>query len=133
MKKLALLVLTGLLVTTQPALRAEVGSRVGPVVDKAGLPHPVEMLNPLFGWSVRNELRVIARQLEQEVRTGGKLPKQKEFKRYLQRSHLASSGYDAWSTEYKLTVRQGTAWVQSAGPDRIHGTIDDMQETIALR
>lgn len=121
------------LVSSQPGLRAEVGVRVEPIVNRSGLsvPQPMRLLDPLLRWSARNELRTIRRDLEQELRAGGKLPKPKEFQRYLQRSRIASSGLDPWSVPYRLVVTRKGVRVVCAGADREFETEDDLEEPIS--
>lgn len=134
MKRLFIgLFLLSALVATQPVLRAEVGSRVEPIVTRSGfdVPSPSSLLDPLFRWSARNELRSLRRQLEQVQRTGGRLPKPLEFGRYMRSTLMASSGTDPWSTPYHLVIDRRGARVVSAGPDRELGTADDLQESLA--
>jgi hypothetical protein len=130
-KSIVLLVAAVAVAATRPAARERLGERVEPLVATAHL-GPVEaartMLEPVFRWKARGQLRQIRRQIEQKAKVGDDFPDARQFERYLQENQIAGSDADPWGSSFALVNRPGFVAIVSPGPDRDLNTTDDLFE-----
>lgn len=114
-----------------PALR----QHVEPVADAALAPAKrlldrqlARIRDPVFRWSVQNEARGIARDLQQIEETGQALPRPQDFQSYLQGRTLAGAAVlDRWGSPYYLLLTGDSIVVVSPGPDQRPGNTDDIR------
>ena len=86
------------------------------------------VLNPMFTWSTKSEMRKISRELETFERTWSSLPDPEGFLEWLSRKYHAGNGQkDAWGNQYELRVWPDSFAVVSAGIDGQMWTPDDLK------
>ncbi|MBB4634305.1 hypothetical protein [Longimicrobium terrae] len=90
-------------------------------------------LNPLYNWTVRNEVKDIQRLVAREQATTGTIPKPSEFERFIDSREGAGASLDSWGEPYFLTLTRRTYTIASAGPDRERNTADDIRTEPAPR
>lgn len=86
------------------------------------------VLNPVFRWSTRGEMRKIVRDLETLSQTGRPFPTDQDaFERWMDRTYRGiTSTLDAWENTYVLRVSYDTFVVIAPGPDGEPDTADDV-------
>ncbi len=85
----------------------------------------------IFGWSVRNEARTLAQELQKREIAGQTLPRPQDFQAYLQRRTISGSpGLDKWGAPYYMLLGGDSITVVSPGPDGRPGTDDDIRESV---
>ena len=87
------------------------------------------VLNPVFRWSTRGEMRKIARDLESLGQAGRDFPAEQEaFVEWMDRNYQGvTSTIDAWGATYHLQLRSDSFTVVSPGPDGELGTGDEVE------
>lgn len=138
MKKLLLFLvaLLGMSFSVAP-VQERVAPRISPVVaavlEPLG-PRARAVLDPLFRWSVKNEARLVARELRELELSGQRLPTPAEFAAFMEeRDDSDRKGRDPWGQPYYLRVTDDSIIVSSAGPDRTPATPDDVQAVMSRR
>lgn len=93
------------------------------------------VLNPVFRWSTRGEMRRIARDLETQSETGRGFPRgQEAFDAWMDDNFQGiTSKTDPWGNTYTLRLRPDSFGVVSSGPDGEVGTDDDVVVTGRLQ
>lgn len=84
-------------------------------------------LNPLYEWTVRNEVKDLQRLVAREQATSGTIPKASEFQRFIESREGADAALDSWGEPYYLTLTRRTYAIGSSGPDRERNTADDIR------
>lgn len=85
----------------------------------------------VFGWSVRNEARTLAQELQKREISGQALPRPQDFQAYLQRRTISGApGLDKWGFPYYMLLGGDSITVVSPGPDGRPGTDDDIRESV---
>lgn len=92
-------------------------------------PHVQEfVLDPVYEWNTRNEVKEIVREVERARTLGAELPPPAEFADFLhERTMGRRDGRDPWGNEYYLLRDRRTWQVGSAGRDLRPGTEDDVR------
>jgi len=86
----------------------------------------------VFSWSVRNEARSLAQELQKREISGQPLPRPQDFQTYLQRRTISGTpGLDKWGSPYYMLLGGDSVTVVSPGADRRPGTADDIRESVA--
>jgi hypothetical protein len=86
----------------------------------------------VFRWSVRNEARTLALELQKREVSGQPLPRPQDFQAYLERRTISGTpGLDKWGSPYYMLVAGDSITVVSPGPDARPGTADDIREAVA--
>ena len=84
----------------------------------------------VFRWSVRNEARTLALELQKREASGQGLPRPQDFQSYVQRRTISGTpGLDKWGSPYYMLLGRDSITVVSPGPDRRPGTGDDIRES----
>ncbi|HEX8394067.1 MAG TPA: hypothetical protein VF665_17120 [Longimicrobium sp.] len=99
---------------------------VKPLREKAR-PQLETAMNPLYGWTVRNEVKDLQRLVAREQALTGNMPKPSEFERFITSRQGPNAAVDSWGQPYYLTVTRRTYAVGSSGPDRRRNTADDIR------
>jgi hypothetical protein len=131
MKKLLLLILIGALILRVSDALPGMPARLDPVLEHmaAGAgPRLRPLLDAPLRWSVRQELRTLARDLKKREASMEQLPHPYRFQAYIQQSHLSGrGGTDPWGGEYYLVVTLDSVVVASPGPDGVRDTDEDIR------
>lgn len=86
----------------------------------------------VFRWSVRNEARTLAQELQKREVSGQPLPRPQDFQGYLQRRTISGTpGLDKWGSPYYMLLGGDSITVVSPGPDGRPGNGDDIREAVA--
>ena len=86
----------------------------------------------VFRWSVRNEARTLAQELQKREVSGQPLPRPQDFQAYLQRRTISGTpGLDKWGSPYYMLLGGDSITVVSPGPDGRPGNGDDIREAVA--
>lgn len=99
---------------------------VKPLREKAR-PQLETALNPLYGWTVRNEVKDLQRLVARELALTGNMPKPTEFERFIASRQGPGAALDSWGQPYYLALTRRTYTVGSSGPDRTRNTADDIR------
>lgn len=86
------------------------------------------LLRPVYQWTTERELLEMGRNLSTHV-TGrdGASFQRRELDSWLDSEYPERADrVDSWGTPYVAEVNRSTVQVQSAGPDRTFGTLDDI-------
>ncbi len=133
---LVLLIVAGATATIPP-LRELAAPHVGPLYDEVvgwWMVRLRPVLDPVFQWSAKNELRRIALDLRERASTFRPLPDPAQFEAYLRnQTHTGRGGRDPGGVPYRLVLTRDSIYVSSAGPDRKHGTADDVRVVVPRR
>jgi hypothetical protein len=83
---------------------------------------------PLARWSTEEEMAQVARNVVDQERLTGVLPKGEAWLEWL-RARYASTDMmqDPWGSTYQLESSRDSIWVLSQGPDRTRNTEDDFR------
>ncbi len=85
----------------------------------------------VFRWSVRNEARTLAQELQKREISGQPLPRPQDFQAYLQRRTISGTpGLDKWGSPYYMLLGGDSITVVSPGPDGRPGNGDDIREAV---
>ena len=85
----------------------------------------------VFRWSVRNEARTLAQELQKREASGQPLPRPQDFQAYLQRRTISGTpGLDKWGSPYYMLLGGDSITVVSPGPDGRPGNGDDIREAV---
>lgn len=124
MKKLLLALLAaGALSRTEVA--AGLATWVAETALRAGVLEP--LVAPVLRRSAAEEVKTIAREIQQQAADERMLPSPAGFPAYLRRNQLSGRGVlDPWGMAYRLRLSRDSVVVWSAGPDRVPGTADDL-------
>lgn len=83
---------------------------------------------PLARWSTEEEMAQVARNVVDQERLTGELPKGAAWLRWLESRYASSEmARDPWGSVYQLEASKDSVWVLSYGPDRTRGTDDDFR------
>jgi|SRR5690606_6834388 len=137
-KKLFLVLLIAAGATASlPPLRARAAPHVEPLFDDVVGWWMIQLrpvLNPVFRWSAKNELRRIAIDLRERAASFRPLPDPAHFEAYLRRqTHSGRDGRDPWGVPYRFVLTRDSIILSSAGPDMKHGTADDVRIAVPRR
>ncbi len=90
------------------------------------------VLYPVFLWQTKSEMERIGAQITNFENQYYKLPTSAaDFPKYMEHHFTEKKArIDSWSTEYRLKIWPDSIGVISAGPDRKHGTEDDIAHTL---
>ena len=92
------------------------------IVDKL---EPV--LQPVFRWQTKGEMREIARGLQSYERENfGRLPSRRAWPDWLEANYHGDANRDAWGGQYHLTADADSFRVISSGQDQLYRTEDDL-------
>jgi hypothetical protein len=89
-------------------------------------------LNPIYKWEAKNRVNEISRVLVRVRAEGSKLPRPREFQKFLASKEGPSAALDPWGEPYFLYRDRSVFRVSSAGPDREANTTDDIHSTPAV-
>jgi hypothetical protein len=83
---------------------------------------------PLARWSTEEEMAQVGRNVVDQERLTGALPKGEAWLEWL-RSRYASTDVieDPWGSTYQLESAGDSVWILSYGPDRTRNTPDDFR------
>lgn len=85
----------------------------------------------VFRWSVQNEVRTLALELQKREASGQPLPRPQDFQSYLQRRTISGTpGLDKWGSPYYMLLSGDSITVVSPGADGRPGTVDDIRESV---
>jgi hypothetical protein len=83
---------------------------------------------PLARWSTEEEMAQVARNVVDQERLTGSLPKGAEWLQWLEARYASSEmTEDPWGSVYQLESSKDSVWVLSYGPDRTRNTEDDFR------
>ena len=88
--------------------------------------HMEPALNPVYEWNTRNRVHDLQRVMAREISVTGKLPRPREFRRFLEQREGDAAALDSWGEPFYLTLARRTYQVGSSGRDRVRGTEDDI-------
>jgi hypothetical protein len=89
-------------------------------------------LNPIYTWEAKNRVNAISRVLVRARAEGSRLPRPRDFQRFLTEREGADAALDPWGEPYFLYRDRQTIRVSSSGPDRTANTDDDIHSTPAV-
>jgi hypothetical protein len=84
------------------------------------------VVNPFRRVKAQTEMGEIGRRLVNDRNRGLRPPEPHDFGAYILRHGLLADSTDPWGTGYRLRVEADSLALVSAGPDRVHGTDDDV-------
>lgn len=100
---------------------------INPTLRSMAQPYFQPVLDPLYEWTARNDVKEYIQELSALESTGRPLPTKDTFTEFLLRRYSTeSSTLDPWGTPYFLNVKRNTYVVGSAGRDMERGTADDV-------
>lgn len=95
--------------------------------------HLEPAMNPVYEWNTRNRVHDLQRLLAREISVTGKMPRPREFHRFVAQREGDEAALDSWGQPYYLTLARRTYQVGSSGRDRVRGTSDDIVSAPAPR
>ena len=85
------------------------------------------VLQPVFEWQTKGEMREIARGLQTYEREHyGQLPNRRSWPDWLEANYHGEAGRDSWGGQYHLTADADSFRVISSGPDQVYRSEDDL-------
>lgn len=101
---------------------------LAPPLRQRAAPHVEPALNPIRRLTVQDEVTRVSAFVERDARVTGVTPLGRDLPRVLRKMFPGRDDAlrDPWGTHYFLRRRGDGFHVGSAGPDRRHGTADDI-------
>jgi hypothetical protein len=97
-----------------------------PSVRERAQPQIEWALTPVYRWEAKNRVNDIHRVLQRERAVGTPLPRERDFRRFLEQREGPDAALDPWGEPFFLEVDRTSFRVGSSGQDRTRGTRTDI-------
>ncbi len=87
------------------------------------------LIQPILVWNAEREIEEISRIVRREARETYQLPETRAWASWLTVNFSANATSDPWGKQYYYRAWPDSFWIRSDGPDRLHGSEDDIGVT----